>query len=131
LVEHQGQLFEVHPGVNEAEWGGLLNRLAIRLGEDNVVSAACVAGAQPERSVEYRSLVGPRSVRPRRSQQRLAGNVMDRPLRLFPEPIELSWPDTSGSVTLAKVAPGVSFGTPGNPSWSVQRCWGPERIETA
>jgi protein ImuB len=132
LVERQGELFDEQPRTNETALGELLNRLAIRLGEDRVLSAACVSGAQPERAVEYRPLVGPRSVRPRRSTQRLTGDVLQRPARLLSKPLELTPLITAEHSQRSRSA---VFEMPSGFEWrghsfQVHRSWGPERIET-
>jgi protein ImuB len=147
LVEQQGQLFEDSPRKNENALGELLNRLAIRLGEDQVVSATVVAGAEPERATTFRPLVGPRSVRPRQSHRKVTEDVMNRPTRLLPRPIELHT-DSTAAIQLARsesqatVAdntcsnrhsislPRVFRFTSNNTPFSVTRSWGPERIET-
>ncbi len=133
LVEHQGQLFDEQPRKNEAALGGLLNRLAIRLGEDNVVSAAVASGAQPERAVEYRPLVGPRSVRPRRSTKIMTSDTMTRPLRLLLEPLELNAmhaePSSHHSNDQSCLTLPQAFQHQDG-SLAVRRSWGPERIET-
>ncbi len=132
LVERQGELFDEQPRINETALGELLNRLTIRLGEDRVLSAACVSGAQPERAVEYRPLVGPRSVRPRRSPQRLTGDVLQRPARLLSKPLELApllaaLPSPRSQSAVFEMPSGFEWR---GHSFQVRRSWGPERIET-
>jgi protein ImuB len=131
LSERQGDLFDDQPRKHETARGELLNRLAIRLGEDNVLSAVCVAGAQPERAVEYRPLVGPRAVTPRRTKPVSDGDLLRRPVRLLPQPLELSvsaWAGGAGQAGWGGTAP-AEFAVAGE-RYPLIRWWGPERIET-
>ncbi len=131
LVERQRELFDDQPRRHEAALGQLLNRLAIRLGEDNVLSAACVAGAQPERAVEYRPRVGPRAVTPRATKARPQSDLLRRPVRLLPQPLEITVRGLvahAGEPAWGGTAP-AAFEIGGD-HFAVSRWWGPERIET-
>ncbi|MEZ6097008.1 MAG: DNA polymerase Y family protein [Pirellulaceae bacterium] len=128
IVEQQGNLFDDTPRRDETALGELLNRLAIRLGENNVLSAACVAGAQPERAVDYRPLVGPRSIRPRKSNRVVIESAMSRPARLLPNPIELI-PESPIAENILPATFSCEDGNALQP-FQIVRNWGPERIET-
>ena len=84
LVQKQRQLFDENPRLDRQSLAHLINRLANRLGNQNVVYPVLQSGAQPEYAYRLRPLVDPsRKQRRRRTTARKTSHVLGRPLRLF------------------------------------------------
>ena len=84
LVQKQRQLFDENPRLDRQSLAHLINRLASRLGNQNVVYPVLQSGAQPEYAYRLRPLVDPnRKQRRRRTKPRKTSHVLGRPLRLF------------------------------------------------
>ena len=84
LVQKQRQLFDENPRLDRQSLAHLINRLASRLGNQNVVYPVLQSGAQPEYAYRLRPLVDPsRKQRRRRTKPRKQSHVLGRPLRLF------------------------------------------------
>lgn len=121
LVEYQPSLFDAGAGrANQAAWGDLINRLAIRLGADRVVAPRCVASAQPELAFRYEPLVGRQM--PRRPARPAQTPGPLRPIRLFPQPVPIEVVATAAGPPTVIVCR--------EQRWTIARYWGPERIET-
>jgi protein ImuB len=106
MVARQRQLFDESPRLDQQGLAQLINRLANRLGADQVLTARLNSGAQPELSYRWQPLVGshaPRKSGSPRSQSHIAG----QPLRIFrpATPLQIN-------------------------QWNIRQWWGPERIET-
>ena len=152
LVQKQRQLFDENPRLDRQSLAHLINRLASRLGNQNVVYPVLQSGAQPEYAYRLRPLVDPsRKHRRRRTKPRKASHVSGRPLRLFhpARPLErcdrVATESEVVSRTNANWIPVVGAkpkNPPGSPALlrlrsdtsktgqRVIRSWGPERIET-
>ncbi len=131
LAERQPQLFDESPHLNRQVLGQLINRLSSRLGAQQVVAPRLHASAQVEQAFRFQPLVGVR----RRSSGRagrsvpLAVSPLQRPLRLCPEPLELSAVSLGGRPPRGSSVPALFMC--GRQRLRVARRWGPERIETA
>ena len=90
LVQEQRQLFDENPRLDRQALSHLINRLANRVGSENVVYPALLAGAQPEYAYRLRPLVDPsRQHRRRKSKLVRQSHIQARPLRLFRPPLPL------------------------------------------
>lgn len=84
LVQQQRQLFDENPRLDRQSLAHLINRLASRLGPENVVYPSLLSGAQPEYSFRLRPLVDPtRKHRRRKTKPPTLSHKLARPLRLF------------------------------------------------
>ena len=151
LVQQQRQLFGENPRLDRQSLAHLINRLASRLGTENVVYPVLQSGAQPEYSFRLRPLVDPtRKRRRRKTKPPHQSHVLARPLRLLHPPMRLEAVDVSQSdrsrppispepnrpvvqnsepPALLRLADSSSI-TQSFPSQKVLASWGPERIET-
>ncbi len=152
LVQKQRQLFDENPRLDRQSLAHLINRLASRLGNPNVVYPVLQSGAQPEYAYRLRPLVDPnRKQRRRRTKPPRQSHVLARPLRLFhpARPLEpcdrlemglkvSSETDAADSESIAQSGQRNRVNSPTllqlrsgsmNPE-RVIRSWGPERIET-
>ena len=157
LVQQQRQLFDENPRLDRQSLAHLINRLASRLGTENVVYPSLQSGAQPEYSFRLRPLVDPtRKRRRRKTKPPNQSHALARPLRLFhpakrleaAKPNAIKIPD-AGTEASGNSAPSAPTGTSKPPSppallrlattseqpseFRTQRiinAWGPERIET-
>ena len=90
LAEQQRLLFDDNPRLDRQALSQLINRLASRLGAENVVYPTLQSGAQPEYSFRLKPLVDSRRKRRRQiAQSKRQSHVLARPLRLFQPPIPL------------------------------------------
>ena len=90
LAQQQRQLFDENPRLDRQSLAHLINRLANRLGTQNVVYPTLQAGAQPEYSFRLRPLVDPnRKQRRRKTKPPKQSHTLARPLRLFCPPLRL------------------------------------------
>jgi len=145
-VQEQRQLFDENPRLDRQALSHLINRLANRVGSENVVYPALLAGAQPEYAYRLRPLVDPgRQHRRRKSKPVRQSHVQARPLRLFRPPLPLrtikvvkSERDGGSSnqlnvgdeSMLCGEVPPVLLRVSDNTALRVADAWGPERIET-
>jgi len=159
LVQQQRQLFDENPRLDRQSLAHLINRLASRLGTENVVYPSLQSGAQPEYSFRLKPLVDPnRKQRRRSSKPPKQSHMLARPLRLFrpakrldvigvfpSESVEPNRAQVSanslrdqagGSPALLTLSPAppdsinTSSQTTNFKSQKIIRSWGPERIET-
>jgi protein ImuB len=90
LAQQQRQLFDENPRLDRQSLAQLINRLASRLGNENVVHPSLLSGAQPEYSFRLRPLVDPRrQQRRRKTKPPQQSHTLARPLRLFHPPLRL------------------------------------------
>jgi protein ImuB len=104
----------------------LVDRLATRLGSENVVRPVRVSDPQPEAAFRYVSLVG--STTSRRRGKAEAATPAPPAEQDAPRPISL-WPPQALVVVCAAEGPPARFHWQGEEHRVVQ-AWGPERIET-
>lgn len=149
LAQQQRQLFDENPRLDRQSLAHLINRLANRLGTQNVVYPALQSGAQPEYSFRLRPLVDPsRKRRRRKTKSSQQSHVRARPLRLFHPPLALKQASllttgtsttnaTNTSVRYPSDSPALlclessqSSGQQYSPAQKIVASWGPERIET-
>jgi protein ImuB len=160
LAERQRELFDENPRRDLLALGQLIDRLSSRLGAEQVVRPRLQKGTMAEDAALFEPLAGRareqeaerRSSgaaaasrrRPRRGktasqdqmtgqQARLSGcgglSPLQRPLVLLPEPRAIDAVSVDGRPSTDINVP--MFLLIGGERWLVQRCWGPERIETA
>jgi protein ImuB len=139
LVERQRLLFDEPPRLDRASLAHLINRLAVRLGAEQVVRAVLQAGAQPEYAFHYQSLVGRSVPMDRRVKPSRSVPLMSRPVQLFRPAIPigvLAMDDgsprcvTYGTVSSFPGAAGKNAVKSESHRFVLSRVWGPERIET-
>lgn len=146
LVQEQRQLFDENPRLDRQALSHLINRLANRVGSENVVYPTLLSGAQPEYAYRLKPLVDPnRQHRRRKAKPLRQSHMQARPLRLFRPPLPLR----TMNVVEAKQNRGFlgqaehrddsemcSGGLPillrvnDSSVFRVTDAWGPERIET-
>ena len=127
LVQKQRQLFDENPRLDKRELAHLINRLAGRLGRQQVLYPTIVSGAQPEYAFQLRPLVDPHRKRARQimtSKMKTSSHVISRPLRMFRPAIMLQAQcdddvDPQNAQLMIEEQPHI-----------VLQRWGPERIET-
>lgn len=138
LVQQQRDLFDESPRLNKQSLSHLINRLAGRLGTENVVYPTLQSGAQPEYSYRLKSLVDARRQHRRKpAQARSGSHRLARPIRLCrpPVPVEtnhhLAVPNQSSTASSVRDLhrPPAQI-TVGKSNYRVEQAWGPERIET-
>ncbi len=113
LAEQQRLLFDDNPRLDRQALSQLINRLASRLGAENVVYPTLQSGAQPEYSFRLKPLVDSRRKRRRQiAQSKRQSHVLARPLRLFQPPIPLE---------PLVAAENVAASADGSRQWSVPR----------
>lgn len=152
LVQEQRQLFDENPRLDRQALSHLINRLANRVGPENVVYPALLSGAQPEYAYRLRPLVDPsRQRRRRKSKPVCQSHIQARPLRLFRPPLPLRTmrvveSERNGRISsqlrvgdelkvgdeskLRSEVPPVLLRVNDNVVLRVADSWGPERIET-
>lgn len=146
LVQEQRQLFDENPRLDRQALSHLINRLANRVGSENVVYPALLAGAQPEYAYRLRPLVDPsRQHRRRKSKLVRQSHIQARPLRLFRPPLPLrtirvvksgrsggssNQLNVGDESMLRREVPQVLWRVNDNTALRVADAWGPERIET-
>ncbi len=154
LVQQQRQLFDENPRLDRQSLAHLINRLASRLGAENVVYPMLQSGAQPEYSFRLRPLVDAnRKRRSRKTKPPSRSHILARPLRLFhpPKRLKVVGASENGNGELVghssesrrrsgqhSIPPALLRGVdsaansiPGNfQSQRVVASYGPERIET-
>ena len=90
LAQQQRKLFDENPRLDRQSLAHLINRLANRLGTQNVVYPSLQSGAQPEYSFRLRPLVDPRRKhRRRKTKPPRQSHTLARPIRLFHPPLRL------------------------------------------
>jgi len=90
LTQQQRQLFDERPRENRRELAQLINRLASRLGYDQVVYPTLRRQAQPEHAFRFQPLIDT-GKRPRSTgKPGYLSHVMARPLQLYEPPIPLT-----------------------------------------
>lgn len=146
LVQEQRQLFDENPRLDRQALSHLINRLANRLGPENVVYPTLLSGAQPEYAYRFKPLVDPnRQCRRRKSKPVCQSHVQARPLRLFRPPLLLrtmsiveteknrmspSQLRACGESMVRSEVPPILLRVNDNTVLRVTDVWGPERIET-
>ena len=133
LVQKQRQLFDENPRLDRQSLAHLINRLASRLGNQNVVYPLLQSGAQPEYAYRLRPLVDPSGKhRRRRTKPRNKFHVLSRPLRLFRPAKPLGRCDRveTGPRNQAGLPALLALQSGSTQPQRVIRSWGPERIET-
>jgi len=146
LVQEQRQLFDENPRLDRQALSHLINRLANRVGPENIVYPALLSGAQPEYAYRFKPLVDPnRQRRRRKSKPVCQSHVQARPLRLFRPPLllrtmgiveaeknrmPLSHVRACGESAVRSEVPPVLLRVNDNAVLRVTDVWGPERIET-
>ncbi len=146
LVQEQRQLFDENPRLDRQALSHLINRLANRVGPENVVYPALLSGAQPEYAYRLRPLVDPNRQRRRRKSKPVRQSHMQaRPLRLFRPPLPLRTMSVveaeKNRISLGQLkicdeskvcsgVPPVLLRVNDNAVFRVTDGWGPERIET-
>lgn len=138
LVQQQRDLFDESPRLNKQSLSHLINRLASRLGTENVVYPTLQSGAQPEYSYRLKPLVDARRQHHRKTIQLKTGSHrLARPIRLCHPPIAVETklclaqtPPQKDPPSLRDLHPPPAAITIGKNSYQVQQTWGPERIET-
>lgn len=146
LVQEQRRLFDENPRLDRQALSHLINRLANRLGPENVVYPTLLSGAQPEYAYRLKPLVDPnRQCRRRKSKPVCQSHVQARPLRLFRPPLLLRTMSIveaeknrmspsqlracRESMVRSEVPP-ILLRVNDNAVLRVTDVWGPERIET-
>ena len=89
LAQQQRQLFDENPRLDRQSLAQLINRLASRLGAQNVVYPTLQSGAQPEYSFRLKPLVDSRRRSRRKTKPPKQSHTLARPLRLFHPPVRL------------------------------------------
>ena len=134
LVQRQRKLFDENPRLDRPALAQLINRLVSRLGRQQVVYPAIVAGAQPEQAFQFRPLVNPHRRAPRRTAVKTASpsgsHVMARPLTIFQPAIALETISLSTKQDRSGPATPPALLVYSNSRHSIIAHWGPERIET-
>lgn len=143
LVQQQRDLFDDKPRLGQQALSHLINRLAGRLGNENVVYPTLQSGAQPEYSYRLKPLVDANRRRRRQTaKSKDNSHRLARPIRLCrrPVPIEATFPPASPNTeTLGQPATTSSARNLHQPPtaitidqtvYQVVDAWGPERIET-
>lgn len=146
LVQEQRQLFDENPRLDRQALSHLINRLANRIGPENVVYPALLSGAQPEYAYRLKPLVDPsRQRRRRKSKAVRQSHIQARPLRLFRPPLPLrtirileseknegipNQLQACDESRLSSEVPPVLLRVNDNAVLRVSDAWGPERIET-
>ena len=138
LVPQQRDLFDENPRMDRQALSHLINRLAVRLGKENVVYPALQSGAQPEYSYRLKPLVDARRS-PRRQvvKAKVGSHRLTRPIRLChpPQAIEAKLQESKQDCPATQKGvrdlhrPPTALNIRGS-SHSVVNAWGPERIET-
>jgi protein ImuB len=138
LVQQQRDLFNENPRLDKQSLSHLINRLAGRLGTENVVYPTLQSGAQPEYSYRLKPLVDARRKHRRQPAQSKPGSHrLARPIRLCHPPVpikaELQLTESPaskyGSTARNPHRPPAVIAI-GKTSYQVEQTWGPERIET-
>ena len=143
LVQQQRDLFDDKPRLGQQALSHLINRLAGRLGNENVVYPTLQSGAQPEYSYRLKPLVDANRRRRRQTaKSKDNSHRLARPIRLFdqPVPIKVTFPSVSQTTeTLGQSATTSSVRDLHQPPMTIMieqtvhkvvAAWGPERIET-
>lgn len=140
LVQQQRDLFDESPRLNKQSLSHLINRLASRLGTENVVYPTLQSGAQPEYSYRLKPLVDARRQHHRKTAQPKTGSHrLARPIRLCHPPIPIetapclaqpSPPKDPNHSPLRDLHPPPNAIIIEKTSYQVRQTWGPERIET-
>ena len=89
LAQQQRQLFDENPRLDRQSLAQLINRLASRLGAQNVVYPTLQSGAQPEYSFRLKPLVDSRRRSRKKTKPPKQSHTLARPLRLFHPPVRL------------------------------------------
>jgi protein ImuB len=127
LEVRQRELFDETRRDGQRKVAALVDRLSSRLGRDRVVQPRLVADAQPERACRLAPLAGRVARRRNRAATETAAPLpvqpVDRPLHLVHPPLPLEM--------LAAAPDGPPARIRLQRRWhTIQRHWGPERIET-
>ncbi|MDB2687370.1 DNA polymerase Y family protein [Mariniblastus sp.] len=148
LVQQQRDLFDDKPRLGQQALSHLINRLAGRLGNENVVYPTLQSGAQPEYSYRLKPLVDANRRRRRQTaKSKDSSHRLARPIRLYHRPvmIEVTFPSASSTTqtipdeSLNQSATTSSVRNLHQPPtaimieqtvYKVVAAWGPERIET-
>ena len=136
LVQQQRDLFDDKPRLGQQALSHLINRLAGRLGNENVVYPTLQSGAQPEYSFRLKPLVDANRRRRRQTaKSKDNSHRLARPIRLChrPVPIEATFAPTSQTSETSSVRnlqqPPMAVMIE-QTVYKVVAAWGPERIET-
>ena len=143
LVQQQRDLFDDKPRLGRQALSHLINRLAGRLGNENVVYPTLQSGAQPEYSYRLKPLVDANRKRRRRvARPNTGSHQLARPIRLCHRPLPITVKfqqelQTAESVDHPAAVSSVrdlhqppSAITINQTVYRVTDAWGPERIET-
>ncbi|MDG2185974.1 MAG: DNA polymerase Y family protein [Mariniblastus sp.] len=106
LTHQQRQLFDENPRQDRRELAQLINRLASRLGTDQVVYPTIRHQAQPEHAFQFQPLIQP-GKRHKRARGKPGGqsHVMSRPLQLYEPPIPLKPESSSATMSCSVISP--------------------------
>ena len=136
LVQQQRDLFDDKPRLGQQALSHLINRLAGRLGNENVVYPTLQSGAQPEYSFRLKPLVDANRRRRRQAaKSKDNSHRLARPIRLCHQPvaIEATFAPTSQTSETSSVRnlqqPPMAIMIE-QTVYKVVAAWGPERIET-
>lgn len=123
--EKQRELFARETRQDRQALNHLVNRLSSRLGNQNLVTPRMTFAKLPEDAFYWKPLVGRLGVGRQSGKRRAksSGDPLDRPLQLFPQPINLTC-----IVARHNHSP-AQFQYQGR-THRVRQVWGPERIET-
>ncbi len=148
LVQQQRDLFDDSPRLGRQALSHLINRLAGRLGNENVVYPTLQSGAQPEYSYRLKPLVDANRKRRRRvASAKESSHRLARPIRLCRRPVSIQvtfakkakTSEGSQAVEGADQSAGSSVRDLHQPPATIEiaqqvyrvvDAWGPERIET-
>ena len=133
LVQQQRDLFDDSPRLGRQALSHLINRLAGRLGSENVVYPTLQSGAQPEYSYRLKPLVDANRKRRRRvASAKDSSHRLARPIRLCrPMLVQATFEEEGETATGVRDLhrPPVAIEIAGR-VYQVVDAWGPERIET-
>ncbi len=140
LTQQQRHLFDENPRQDLQELGQLINRLASRLGTDQVLRPTVLGQAQPEHAFRFLPVMHSDRRRQRSiKKQDRSLPAMSRPLQLFHPPLPLKPTSSSPAQPhrhtttppaqlTVEAHREINAPTPGQ--YQIIHFWGPERIET-
>jgi len=135
MAQQQRNLFDENPRLDKQALSHLVNRLAGRLGTENVVYPTMQSGAQPEYSYRLKPLVDARRKSKRPTPQRKPNShKFPRPVRLLKPPLtinaKLKTPTNAPDQACRQLHRPPTAIAIGKTDYRVLDAWGPERIET-
>lgn len=127
-VTRQNELFASSTRDDPRALADLVERLAARLGREQVVRPRLVREAQPEQAVQYEPLLeGKKTIRRKASSRKTssqAPQLWQRPIHVERRPVPLQ------VTAVIPLGPPARFRLRGE-DYRIERTWGPERIETS